>query len=256
MKKATDWIDLYYKWLRDNTATASLANGWVEIGTPIMDRHNDGIIVYIKKDGDAITISDDGYTLNDLEMSGIPIARGTYKKILSNLLLNYGITQKGMELTTTANMNTFAAKTHLFLQGLLVINDMFLLSSSNIKSIFLDDVNNFFIENKIIHTPNVALVGKSGLTHQIDYVIPAAPHKNKPERLIKAFNTPREDIVKSALFSWNDIQEKRKNNSDLIVFLNDRKNVKDTIIYALEEYKAIPILWSKREDHIIDLSIA
>lgn len=256
MTNTTDWMDIYCKWLRDNTITSTLSNGWTEIGTPILDRHNDGIIIYIKKEGETITISDDGYTLNDLQISGIPIQRNTYQKILTNLLTSYGITQKDYELTTTATMSTFAVKKHLFIQGLLAINDMFLLSTKNIKSIFLDDVANFFIENKIIHTPNVSLAGKSGLTHHIDYIIPAATHNNKPEKLIKAFNTPREDIVKSALFSWNDIQKTRNTNPELVVFLNDQKPVKDKIIYALEEYKALPILWSKRAEHISNLSIA
>ena len=40
------WIDEYYNWLRGNASAKQLQNGWTEIGTPFMDRHNDGLVIY------------------------------------------------------------------------------------------------------------------------------------------------------------------------------------------------------------------
>lgn len=61
-----DWIAEYYQWIKKNLSARNLKNGWTEIGTPFMDRHNDGLVIYAKRDGDAITLSDDGYIINDL----------------------------------------------------------------------------------------------------------------------------------------------------------------------------------------------
>ena len=55
------WIDEYYNWLRGNASAKQLQNGWTEIGTPFMDRHNDGLVIYAKLENDSITLSDDGY---------------------------------------------------------------------------------------------------------------------------------------------------------------------------------------------------
>ena len=43
-----EWIEEYYKWLRGTASARQLQNGWTEIGTPFMDRHNDGLTVYAK----------------------------------------------------------------------------------------------------------------------------------------------------------------------------------------------------------------
>ena len=55
-----EWIEEYYKWLRGAASARQLQNGWTEIGTPFMDRHNDGLTVYAKMEGDNITLSDSG----------------------------------------------------------------------------------------------------------------------------------------------------------------------------------------------------
>ena len=51
-----DWINEYYDWLKSNTQIQRLKSGWTEIGTPFMDRHNDGLTVYAKLEGDSITL--------------------------------------------------------------------------------------------------------------------------------------------------------------------------------------------------------
>ena len=45
-------IDKYLKWIKDNTVETKQDNGWTEVATPFMDRHNDGLIIYVKEDAD------------------------------------------------------------------------------------------------------------------------------------------------------------------------------------------------------------
>ena len=40
-----DWISEYYQWIKKNLSARNLKNGWTEIGTPFMDRHNDGLVM-------------------------------------------------------------------------------------------------------------------------------------------------------------------------------------------------------------------
>lgn len=144
----------------------------------------------------------------------------------------------------------------ILLQAMLSVNDMFMLGKDTVKSIFIEDVTNFFDEKDIINTPNVKIQGKSGFDYKIDFVIPKSKRKNLPERFILAINSPRETSIKSALFTWDDIKNNRSDKeNNLLVFLNDQKRFDKKIIDALATYNAKPILWSQRNKFIDDLAV-
>ena len=91
-----DWIAEYYQWLKNGASTSTLDNGWTVIGTPFFDRHNDGLNIYAKKDGNNITLSDDGYIISDLMADGISLSRGKRKQLLETFLASYGVVNKKM----------------------------------------------------------------------------------------------------------------------------------------------------------------
>ena len=63
-------IDDYLFWLKDKTALREVGEKWVEITTPHLDRHNDCLQIYVKKDDKGYLLTDDGYIISDLKMSG------------------------------------------------------------------------------------------------------------------------------------------------------------------------------------------
>lgn len=54
-------VDKYYDWLKENTSVREVNEGWHVLYLPVYGLFNDNIEVYVRKDGDKITISDDGY---------------------------------------------------------------------------------------------------------------------------------------------------------------------------------------------------
>ena len=62
-------LDDYATWLRDKTSLRQVSD-WVEITTPYLDRHNDYIQIYAKRTDGGLVLTDDGYTIDDLEQSG------------------------------------------------------------------------------------------------------------------------------------------------------------------------------------------
>ena len=48
MKATDDLIRSYYDWLKAKTSWREV-NGWVEITTPYLDRHNDYIQIYLRQ---------------------------------------------------------------------------------------------------------------------------------------------------------------------------------------------------------------
>ena len=251
-----NWVDEYCKWLKDNTIIKNLSNGWTAIGTPFMDRHNDGLTIYAKQEGTDIILSDDGYIISDLQADGISLSSAMRKQHLQSFLAGYGVNCEHGELTIRATKNTYASRKHLLIQAMMAVNDMFLLSGKNVQSIFLEDVAAFFDKNGIINTPSVSIVGESGLTFKIDFVIPAVKQRNKPEKMIRVFNRPREDYVKGLLFDWRDVKTKRSADAQLVVILNDQKAIESKIVAALENNGARSMFWSKMSEYVEELSIA
>lgn len=248
-----EWVNEYYKWLKDNTVIRDLPTGWSEIATPFLDRHNDGLVIYLKFEKDVITLSDDGYIISDLETCGCPISSPSRKSLLNSFLQKYGIELLNNELTARTNIKNFPQKKHMFIQAMLAVNDMFMVSKKHNVNIFLDDLTAFFEDNNIYATPDIQIQGVSGFTHRVDFVIPKT--KSKPERFIYAINSPSKSNAKITLFNWNDIQQTRTKNSQLYVFLNDNRSFSDDIIEAFSAYRTNPILWSKRLEHIDKLVV-
>ncbi|MDR1272676.1 MAG: DUF1829 domain-containing protein [Clostridiales Family XIII bacterium] len=130
---------------------------------------------------------------------------------------------------------------------------MFMLAQSRVASVFIEDVEDFFNINDIRFTPAIQLSGKSGFQHTYDFVIPAS--KNSPERLIKAINNPTKEKAESVLFSWSDTRELRKNDSAMYVILNDfDRKIGQGVTDAFVQYSVAPVLWTKREASIEELS--
>ncbi len=187
-------------------------------------------------------------------MSNINFDNQKRMSILNQILNSFGITlDKNNALVTTATVDNFPIKKHFMIQAMLSISDMFMTSNPVVISIFYDEVENFLKSNDIRHVPNVQFTGKSGYVHNFDFVIPAS--KKSPERIIKTINNPNKDNTTSVLFSWSDTRENRTLSSKMYVFLNDtEKEVKPEIINAYIQYQIKPVLWSKRNDYIRDLS--
>lgn len=244
----------YIEWLKNNITTKNI-DGVIEITSPLLDRHNDFLQIYVvPTDGKLFKLTDDGYIISDLKASGCDIKGSKRRKEIFRMILNgYGIQSDGEELFVLANLDDFPQKKHLLLQAMLSVNDMFLTSRSVVQSLFYEDVENFLIDKDIRFTDNVNFTGKSGFIHKFDFVIPRS--KNGPERIIQTINNPSRERSESLLFAWNDTKDTRKEGSTLYAFLNDKdKNLNKEIISAFTRYDVKTILWSKKNSYIDELS--
>ena len=72
--------------------------------------------------------------------------------------------------------------------------------------------------------------------------------------MIQALNTPSKQSVEYTLFGWSDTQAQRGNNSQLIVFLNDQKNmISPSLLSALNEYEVEAFRWKNRKESLVKL---
>lgn len=251
-KKCTDLVNDYIEWLRQKIKVEAIGE-FCEITTPFLDRHNDQIQFYLKKVGNIFILTDGGYTLGDLKLSGLEIKTEKRKQILSSILNGFGAKLKGDEIIMEANPEEFPQKKHSLIQAMLAVNDLFVLSEPNVADIFREDVEKYLRIHKIRYTPYVNFVGKSGFNHLFDFVIPAS--EIRYERIIRVVNHPTKQNITLMIFSWNDIHESRPIKSDAYTVLNDsEQKINPELVSALQSYKIKPILWSKKEEYIKEFS--
>jgi hypothetical protein len=238
-------LEQYWSWVRDRTTLREVSD-WVEITTPYLDRHNDHLQIYAKRrDGDFL-LTDDGYIVDDLEVSGCKIDSVKRQALLKMTLNGFGVHLNGRALEVHASSENFAPRKHNLVQAMLAVNDLFYLASPVISSLFFEDVVTWLDEADIRYTPQVKFTGTSGFDHVFDFVIPKS--RRKPERIMRAINRPGRDTAETMAFGWLDTKEVRPSESKAYAILNDtEQRVSPAVLDALRSYDVRPVLWSERE---------
>lgn len=236
-------IDEYTSWL-NKEITFEQVGEYYEITTPYLDNANDYLQIYVKQDGNDIFFTDDGATLQGLKAAGFQLTPNR-KNYLQKILTRYGIQLKGNELSAKAPVKIFAQKKHMFIQALIRIDDMFSVTKPRVSSFFMDDIQSFFESREIYSIENVQFTGISGFSHNYDFVLQR--NKYRPERLCQAVNNPNRSTMGNILFAWNDTKPIRKDDSQLIVILNDQKGISKGVVEGFLNYDAKVIKWSERE---------
>jgi len=246
VSEVRDLIDKYVAWLRDKTGIREIGD-YVEITTPYLDRHNDYLQIYLKKENGVFVLTDDGYIINDLEQSGCKIISPKREQLLKLTLNGLGVKKEGSALTVSATVENFALKKHNLIQAMLAINDMFYLAEPMVASIFYEDVVSWLDANDIRYTPRVKFTGSSGFDHSFDFVIPKS--RSRPERILQTINRPNKDSATLLAFAWVDTKEVRSPEAKSYALLNDQEqSVPQEVIEALKNYEVTPIPWSQREN--------
>lgn len=239
-------LDQYIAWLKDKTMLRQV-NGWVEITTPYMDRHNDYLQIYVKKEKGGFLLTDDGYIIEDLQRSGCKLDSPKRQELLKMTLNGFGVQLDGNGLVVNASSENFALRKHNLVQAMLAVNDLFYLAVPMVASLFLEDVTLWLDLHAIRYTPKIKFTGKSGYDYLFDFVIPKS--KMQPERILKAINQPSRDTAQTVTFAWIDTREVRSPDSRAYAFLNDSERTPSvSVIDALQNYDVHPVLWSEREN--------
>lgn len=239
-------IERYLCWLREKTTLRELGDG-VEITTPYLDRHNDYLQIYAfrAKNGD-IVLTDDGYIVDDLEMSGCNLDGTTRQSTLQMTLNGFGVAMNGRALEIQTSIEDFASRKHNLVQAMLAVNDLFYMTSPIVKSFFLEDVTRWLDSSHIRYSPRCKFTGKSGYDHLFDFVIPKS--RQCPERMLKLINRPDRNSAQSLVFSWIDTKDIRAKESRAYACLNDSEHeVSEAALGAFRSYGVNPIIWSRRE---------
>jgi len=237
--------DSYHNWLSENTTLQAIED-CVEITSPFLDRHNDHMQIYVEPSNDGFMLTDDGYTIADLEMGGCKLDTPKRRDLLNMTLSGFGVSRNNDELQVTATATNFARQKHNLLQAMLAVNDLFYLAQSFTASLFFEDVVAWLNLSNIRYFPNVKLTGRSGYDHHYDFVIPRSVAH--PDRVLLSITEPSKSNVSKAVFAWTDTAIAREGESRAYALLNDsEKSVSRTVLDAFRNYDVRPVPWSERE---------
>lgn len=238
-------LDDYYAWLRDKTALRQV-DDWVEITTPYLDRHNDYLQIYAQRNNGGFVLTDDGYTIGDLQQSGCKLESARRQELLKMTLNGFGVQERNSALEVHASADNFAMRKHNLVQAMLAVNDMFYLAMPMVASLFYEDVVEWLDGNDVRYTPKVKFTGKTGYDHLFDFVIPKSRHE--PERIVQTINRPSRETAQAVVLAWVDTKEVRSPESRAYAVLNDTEHaVSASVLDALRSYDVQPVPWSQRE---------
>jgi len=248
-----DLMNKYADWVRDRSVLRQVNTEYVEITTPYLDRHNDYLQLYVRRENGGYLLTDGGEVVDDLRSSGCDLDTKRRQHLLRITLNGFGIQQVGDALQVHATASNFALRKHNLVQAMLAVNDMFVLAQPMVASIFLEDVAAWMTLHDVRFIPRVKFTGKSGYDHFFDFVIPLS--RRQPERLVRAISRPNRDTAEAVAFSWIDTREIRADSSRCLAILNDEYGSPTaTVLDALKSYEITPVLWSQREAYVEELA--
>jgi len=235
----------YVAWLKDKTALRQLQE-WVEITTPYLDRHNDYLQIYARRENGGYVLTDDGYTLADLTSSGCALESPKRQKLLQATLNGFGVRLHGEALEVRSSPHDFARRKHDLIQAMLAVNDLFYLAAPMVASLFFEDVLAWLDLLEIRYTQKVKFTGKTGFDHLFDFVIPKS--RVRPERVVQTINRPNKDSAIKLVMAWVDTKEVRPTDSQAYAVLNDSERAAPAdVLEALRNYGVTPVPWSGRD---------
>ena len=239
-------VERYSAWLKDRTNLREVGD-CVEITTPYLDRHNDYLQIYAKRANGGFVLTDDGYVLDDLELSGCRIDSPKRQAMFRTTLNGFGVQANGKALEVKASADNFPLRKHNLVQAMLAVNDLFYLASPTVANLFHEDVTAWLDLSDIRYTPSVKFTGKSGYDHRFDFVIPKS--KAQPERVLRAINRPNRDTAQAMAFSWIDTREVRSLEARAYAIVNDsEQGISENVLDAMRNYEVHPVPWSTRDD--------
>ncbi|MBC9808208.1 DUF1828 domain-containing protein [Carnobacterium maltaromaticum] len=242
-------VEDYFSWYKSNFKITKLKTA-DQILTPFVNHLNDRIYIYVEilLDGH-YRISDDGTTINELNMLGIDLSTFNRQKIIRQILISFGIKLENDVLFTITDAKNSPKSMHNLLQAIMKVYDLSVTKRSNIIGMYYDEVSQYLFENEFGGSLGMKATGESGLDYHIDYTLGAT--KNRPDTMIQFINNMDFDSIAKQTFIYNDIYNTKaisNNGFKYALVANDVTNkVPEKAITAAEATNMEIIFWSKKE---------
>lgn len=246
----------YRDWLSEQVAWRDL-DGFLEVTTAFLDRHNDHLQMYVRCEGDTLLATDYGYTVNDLEMSGMSLSDPRQRELLNLILSGYRVRyeqEANDALTVSSGSEEFPMRLHQLLSAMLAVDSLgyagYLDAEQGLgekskpisEQEFCGDVQKWLSDRAIPHESQVEYTGKGGVRHRFDFLIRG--NGSGHTKIVAAINTPARDQANRCAFAWIDTADSRSDDARGYALLNDANvtGTIDTVVWdTLERHNVHPL---------------
>jgi hypothetical protein len=246
-------LDTYTKWLRDKSTIREVGGSYVEITTPYLDRNNDYMQIFARKDDGGLLLTDMGETIAELKLSGCELDSRKRRDLLHTTLNGFGVQLKEDKLLVRATAESFPMRKHNLVQAMLAVNDLFYLAAPTVANLFYEDVERWLSNAQVRFLPRVKFTGRTGYDQYFDFAIPKSA--TKPERLVNAIANPNKNAAQHLILSWIDTKEVRSPGSRCLAILNNvEREIPPPVEDALASYDIVPVRWTERDVALPELA--
>lgn len=242
-------LDNYFEWLKKGYTINHLGK-CDEIVTPFVDDINDNITIYVEEVSDKqIMLTDDGYTIANLEFMGIKLTP-TRRRLIDSVCQQFHI--KIIEDETLSIVGTpkeFPIMKYQLTSAILRINDTSFTQKENVKSFFAEDVLNYFDTNNFGGLPTTVR-GQSGVEYKFLYALPK--RKDKPLILFNIQNNISANEIMLDAFKHNDIKKSANlpnmyaQSRYVVIFNEKQKNISEKAAKIAQAYDIDVISWENK----------
>ncbi len=245
MTDSFEVVSAYLRWLGENTA-ASPQGEWTVVTVPFLDRHNDQLQIFVRRHPDGFELTDDGYVLSDLESSGVTLSTPR-REWVSTIARRFGVQLQGSELSARASGADVPYSFHALLQAMLAIGHQASGDRKATARSFPSEVREYLESLQLPLKRGTRLQGRSGLTHQFDYVL--TPPGGRHPRVVAIIGAQAREKLRRVVLGWNDVRERNRLEEPITVIVDDRIWPLPQELFELCQsngVRAIP--WSARND--------
>lgn len=251
------FLDYYVAWLRENSSEQVVDDGWVSLTVPFLDRHNDYLQVFVRRDSEGYHITDDGQTFNDLkhigcDLTGSPRRREIAERILRLRGLDPHLVQE-QAITSVAINGDFPGKLHHVFLSMLALDGLAHVTRPNIVTSFKDDVTKWLTKRHLPFTRPAKYAGSRSTEHVFDYRLDG--QRGSPDRILQAIPDPDKVHVQSFVYEVNDTRAALGDESlEFWAVVNDESRLNKKSKEALMGNGVRYFGWSNREEMAIRLA--
>jgi hypothetical protein len=206
---ANKWLDFISK----ENKFKLIDNNHINVDTPITDPFGDSISLMIHRDGDSYTVTDQGYTIWNLEVRNISVKN---KKTRRNQILHSIVKfenvklSKNNEIFQVGNVKSIPQMINDVTQAVLKVSNLAFSNVTNTKKMFIDDVHEYFDSNKSFnYLAGLKMGGKSNLTYEIDFLF---NHKDGKNDIAQVEDSLSKGIVEKTIGIFFDTEDFRMKN--------------------------------------------
>lgn len=237
MKQSTKLKNQYFEWLFKEQNFQDLGQNLIRIDTPFLDNQFDNIVLYVEVlSNDRIIITDDGWTLSNLEDKGIYFnsQNKTNLTALENIISHLGIDRRHHELYIETDFSKFPIVKQRMLQAIMQVNDLIVLHKNVRRNIFFEEVADLLTKKEVLFVNKPSYAGKEGITIQFDFSIPT----QKNEKLIRTIRYGN-DLNRAKLLTMDtQLLRYTKTSAEYIAIFDD-------IHYPIKNLKTVQSVFNE-----------